>query len=37
MKPKKSEHKAQRELFRVESSFLVNAKHLMGKFGWRIN
>ena len=37
MKPKKSEHKPQRELFRVELSFLVDANHPLVKLGGRIN
>ena len=37
MKPKKTEHKPQRELFRVELSFLVDANHPLVKLGGRIN
>jgi transposase, IS5 family len=37
MKPKKSEHKRQRELFRVELSFLVDDDHPLVKLGGRIN
>ena len=37
MKPKKSEHKPQRELFRVELSLLVDASHPLVKLGGRIN
>jgi transposase, IS5 family len=37
MKPKKSEHKPQRELFRVELSLLVDSNHPLVKLGGRIN
>ena len=37
MKPKKPEHKPQRELFRVELSFLVDANHPLVKLGGRMN
>jgi Transposase domain (DUF772) len=37
MKPKKTEHKPQRELFRVELSFLVDNNHPLVKLGSRIN
>jgi len=33
MKPKKTEHKPQRELFRVELSLLVDANHALVKLG----
>jgi len=37
MKPKKAEHKPQRELFRVELSLLVDSDHPLVKLGGRIN
>ena len=37
MKPKKTEHRPQRELFRVELSFLVDANHPVVKLGGRID
>ena len=37
MKPKKSEHKPQKELFRVELSLLVDSSHPLVKLGGRIN
>jgi transposase, IS5 family len=37
MKPKKTEYKPQRELFRVELSLLVDANHALVKLGGRIN
>lgn len=37
MKPKKTAHQPQRELFQVELSFLVDASHPLVKLGSRIN
>jgi transposase, IS5 family len=37
MKPKKTGHKPQRDLFRVELSFLVDSNHPLVKLGGRIN